>query len=235
MPVSTNVQNPGDPKSKSTIFEKPLSKTMADKKKELKKRNQRGALIRLFIAVICLGAYSYLFFYTQLTDYLDYENKISQTEKQIQEYEVTLEDGRAIRDTHKAAYDEQFKEEQAVLNTVFPKTTDKIGVIRLLENFATHLNTAFPPFEFTSINFQTPENKEGYTILPFSTSIHASQTNFDRFLGLINLSGNLSTDASEHIRLLDISTISVNYRGVDSSGKDKGVDFNVKLNAYSQS
>ena len=70
-------------------------------------------------------------------------------------------------------------------------------------------------------------------VLPISTSIHSSRTNFDRFIQLINLSGDLESDIL--IRLMEISNISIRYQGVDTkTGEDKGVDFTVKLSAYSR-
>jgi hypothetical protein len=103
-----------------------------------------------------------------------------------------------------------------------------------MENFATNLNTTYPPFEFNNISFQEPIKKDGYVALPFQTTIRTSRTNFDRFLELVKLSGNADPASQDHIRLMDISNISLRYLGVDSTGKDLGVDFNIQMNAYSR-
>ena len=223
-------------KPESSIFTAPLKgRVKADARLERKKKNQRKSVVYLAIAAICLGAYSYMYMYDQLQSYLGFNQEIKAIEEQIDNYEVVLSDARNTRDFHKAAYEVEFKEEQDIIRTVFPETMDKLGVIRLMENFATHLNTAYPPFEFSSISFQEPIKEKGYTILPFQTTIHSSQANFERFLGLINLSGNLDPESPDHIRLMAISNISVRDRGVDKAGKPLGVDFTVKLNAYSRS
>jgi len=103
-----------------------------------------------------------------------------------------------------------------------------------MENFATQLNAEHPPFEFTSISFDQSKKENNYTVLPFQTSIHSSQSNFETFLGLIKLTGDYDPKNQDHIRLMSISNITLKYRGVDKNGVDQGVDFNVKLLAYSR-
>jgi len=224
-----------DPKkSPSSIFSAPLGKRQTDKATELKKKNQLKAYIQLGISVVALGLYGFFFLYDQVPAYLDFSKDYAAIQKDIDEKEVTIANLEEERDAHKAAYDTAFMEEQAIISTVLPEDTDKLGVIRLMENFATHLNTVYPPFEFTSITFSEPVEEDGYTVLPFRTSIHASTTNFDRFLGLVNLSGDIDPENPDHIRLMEISNVSLNYRGLDKEGKDQGVDFNVELKAYSR-
>ncbi len=225
----------GAPKKPSAgIFSAPLKTGRMDKVAELKKKNQLKAYIRLGIAVAALGLYSFFFLYEQVPAYLDFPEKYQEMQEQIEEKEVTISHLEEEQDAHEAAYEQTFHEEQRIIDQVFPEEIDKLGVIRLMENFATHLNTVYPPFEFTSISFREPVEEDGYTVLPFSTSIHASTTNFERFLGLVNLSGNIDPESPDHIRLMEISNISLRYRGVDAEGKDQGVDFNVELKAYSR-
>ncbi len=84
--------------------------------------------------------------------------------------------------------------------------------------------------------------KDGYQIIPVSTSIYSSLAGFDKFLSLVDRSGYIYAGEDEDkklidkkIRLMSISNISVKYRGVDeTTGKDQGVDFSVKLNIYSR-
>ncbi len=238
--IPTNIQSgksakPADDAAKSTnIFNAPLDKGKKPDNPEVKKKNVKQSTIYLGVAGVLLAVYSFLFFYPQMLAYVGFEGKISNIEKQTANYKITLADLEKKKSNHKAAYDKEYQAEQIVLNNVFPKTPEKLAVIRLLENFATHLNTSYPPFEFTSISFQKSKKENGYTVLPFRTSIHTSETNFHRFLGLVNLSGSLDPAISEHIRLMEITNISLRYRGVDKTGKDLGVDFNVQLNAYSR-
>jgi hypothetical protein len=102
-----------------------------------------------------------------------------------------------------------------------------------MEDYAAFLGTTYGDFEFNSISFQEPKQENGYMILPFQTSIKATRQNFERFLGLVNLSGDL--EGRDPIRLMDISQISLRFLGVENkTGKDLGVDFNVTMNAYSR-
>ncbi|MBI5421941.1 hypothetical protein HZA44_02305 [Candidatus Peregrinibacteria bacterium] len=219
--------------SKTNIFSLPL-KAKQEATAALKKRNTRIAGLKLGVAAVLLAVYSVMFLYPQMREYLDFGNKLQTAQTAIEQYKANLDDLQKKRDLHKSAYDEQFKEEQRVINSVFPEETGKLGVIRLMENFATNLNTSFPPFEFNSITFQSETKGSGYTILPFQTSIRTSRANFDRFLELVKRSGNVDPKSPDHIRLMDISNISLRYLGLDAEGKDLGVDFNVQMNAYSR-
>lgn len=222
----------GAPKPKKNIFSAPLQRKKQAKLDE-KKKNQRGAIIRLVLAVVFLGTYSFFFMYPQLQAYLSFASELEALEEQTSQQETQIENLAEERDFHKAAYDEDFKEQQTVIDQVFPTDIEKIEVIRLMEDYSAYLSNTYGEFEFSSISFSAPVKESGYTILPFQTSITASRANFDRFLGLINLSGEL--EGPDHIRLMAISQISINYLGTDkSTGKDLGVNFSVSLNAFSQ-
>ncbi len=175
-----------------------------------------------------------MFLYPQVTSYLSFGSVLNGFQGQVSDLEITIDDLKKERDGHKAAYDKENKIEQNVIDTVFPNTPEKLEVVRLMEDYATYLSTSFGDFEFTSINFQEPIEEEGYKVLPFQTSIHASQKNFDRFLAFVDFSGDIAPESQDHIRLMEISNISLRYRGVDKTGKDQGVDFDVQLNAYSK-
>ena len=79
--------------------------------------------------------------------------------------EHTRDKGPGTGQNTRLPYPKHVETVMEIINTVFPETTDKLGVIRLMENFATHLNTAYPPFEFTSITFQESKKEKGYTVL----------------------------------------------------------------------
>ncbi len=228
---NTNQAAP-EAKPKSNIFSAPLSKVKLDKRSELKKKNLMHAYIRLGVAVVFLGLYSFMFLYRQVPEYLNFNQNYESVQSDIEDKEVAIANLTEERDTHKSAYDVAFKEEQDVINTVFPEEVDKLGVIRLMENFATHLNAVYPPFELTSLSFRTPVKEKGFTVLPFQTSINTSTANFDRFLGLINLSGSIDPENPDHIRLMEISNISLNYKDVPGGAQE--VSFNVQLKAYSR-
>ena len=232
----TPPQAPQADKTKN-IFAKPIAggKIVAEQQsKEIHSRNRKKGYAYLIVATVFLIAYSVSFLYPQLNLYLKAPDKIAEIESKIENFDdVILPNLEKEEGIHKAAYDTEFKEVEDALDKVFPEDTDKLGIVKILENFATSIDTKTPPFEFNSISFGEPLEEDGYTILPISTSIHSSRTNFDRFVQLVNLSGNLESDIP--IRLMEISNINIRYRGVDpKTGEDKGVDFSVKLNAYSR-
>jgi len=220
-------------KAKSNIF----AMTFEKKKQgiiDLRKKNKRRGQIYLGISILLLIPFSILFLYPQIVSYISFNQNKNSIEKQIKDYEVTIADLQKTRDLHKAAYDTEYKNEESIIDKVFPATPDKLGVIELMEDFATELNAKSPPFEFTAISFENPKKENGYTVLPFQTTIHSSEENFNTFLGLVKLSGDYDPNSKDHIRLMEISNITLTYRGVDINGVDQGVDFNVKLNAYSR-
>lgn len=219
------------------IFKKPISNIQEVKEKrseEKRKTNMKSSYVFLSIAVVLLVGYSITFLYPQLNFYLKASVQIEEVNEEIRNYDnVILPSLGSTNELHKSAYNIEFKEVEDALEAVFPENIDKLGIVTRLENFATSIHAKNPPFEFNSMSFGNSEEKNGYTVLPISTSIHSSRTNFDRFIQLVNLSGNLESDIL--IRLMEISNISIRYRGVDAkTGEDKGVDFTVKLNAYSR-
>jgi len=216
---------------KSNIFTTPL-KARQEAVAAVHKRNMRKGLIRLVVAVVALAAYS-TFLYPQVTQYLAFAQNLKGIQDKIAEKETIKASLEETRNLHKADYDKQFKEEQQIMGTVFPEAPDKLGEIRLMENFAINLNAKYPPFEFNAITFQESQKGNGYTILPFQTTIRTTRENFDKFLDLVNASGN-TDPKKDHIRLLDISGITLRYLGTDATGKDLGVDFSVQMKAYSR-
>ncbi len=225
------------PNPVKNIFKNPIAsnKEMLEKHSEKKrKRNLRTAYAYLAVVAVLLIGYSVSFLYPQLDFYLKASAQIEGVNEEIRNYDNVILPGlKTTNELHKAAYNNEFQEVEDALGTVFPEDIDKLGIVTRLENFATSIHAKTPPFEFNSMTFGEPIEKDGYTALPISTSIHSSRTNFDRFIQLVNLSGNLESDIL--IRLMEISNISIRYRGVDiKTGEDKGVDFTVKLNAYSR-
>ncbi len=235
-----------DTKKQGNIFGNTLNAGQVVKSKKveyLESKNKKKAYLRLGISFAALTVYSVLFFYGNTSAYLKAPAEIAILHGQISEYEeVILPSLEKTKELHKSAYDQEFIEIIQALEAVFPQEVDKLGIVRLFESFATEVAANYPPFEFTSINLATPVQKDGYQIIPVSTSIHSSLAGFDKFLSLVDHSGYIYTGEDEDkelidkkIRLMSISNISVKYRGVDeSTGKDQGVDFSVKLNIYSR-
>ncbi|MFH0820983.1 MAG: hypothetical protein V1908_04365 [Candidatus Peregrinibacteria bacterium] len=226
------------PISKTSIFQAPLKAgaPQVDERKIRARANRiRNAYGLLGFTTVVLAVYSFYFLYPQTKAFIEAPARLAGLQEEIKQYdEVNLPSLAETRNLKKAAYDEQLSEVERNINTIFPTDVDKLGLVKRLENFATAINSKNPPFEFNAITFGSPVQGETYTLLPISTSIYSSRANFDRFLELINLSGQLTSDIP--IRLMEVSNINIRYRGVDpKTGKDKGVDFTVKLNAYSRS
>ena len=217
------------------IFKTPLSKKASEKPEQ---KNDKSILyssyIYLGVAIVSLAVYSILFLYPQAHAYLTFADELSDVNQEISRYEDALIPSLEGKlNVHEAAYEKELEKIDSGVDDVFPVGIDKLNLVRQLENFATATNAKYPPFEFNSMSLGQPVEKDGYTILPISTSIHTSTANFQRFIAFIDLSGRLDQDY--RIRLMEISNISVNYRGTDPrTGEDLGVDFSVKLNAYSR-
>jgi len=240
-------QSAETPKQKGNIFGQTLNAGQVVKTKKaqyIEAKNKKKAYLTLGASLTVLVLYSVFFFYGNTAAYLKAPAQITGLQAEIEEYkDVIIPSLEKTKELHKAAYDQEFKEVIESLATVFPKEIDKLGIVRLFESFATEVAAAYPPFEFTSINLSAPQQKDGYLVIPVSTSIHSSLAGFDRFLSLVDASGYIYSGEGEErtlidkkIRLMNISNISVKYRGVDeATGKDQGVDFSVKLNLYSRS
>lgn len=246
--------NPSDPstpgassegiKKATNIFGQPLTNMMpSDKERHQQEKNKKKGILISTASALALGAYSIFFFYGAAMDYIKAPAEIRRLNAEVTRYEeVVLPNLEKAKNLHKSAYDKEFEETITSLETVFPVGEDKLGMVRLLESFAVEVAATFPPFEFTAINIGQPQKKEGYQITPISTSIHSSLAGFERFLALVERSGQIYDLSSEEkkvldkiVRLMSVSNISVKYRGVDAkTGKDGGVDFSVKLNMYSR-
>jgi hypothetical protein len=221
---------------KKNIFSSPLSKMAQQKKEEAlaaQKKNRIKAGVLFAVSFLVLGVYSVNFFYPQLNEYLHYEEKISEKLKEVKDHESALSDLKGVRDEKEAEYNNKYMEQQNILAKVLPEDSDKLGVIRLMEEYAAYLNATYGDFEFTQLSFSQEEERDGLTMLPFATTIHATTQNFGRFLDLVNKSGDTNPE-SEQIRLMEISNISLRYLGPDNEGKDQGVDFQVRMVAFSQ-
>lgn len=231
---------------KGNIFGQALNagKMVRTKKAEyIEEKNKKKAYIGLGVSFAALMVYSIFFLYENTAAYIKAPSEIADFQVQIEEYEeVILPSMKKTKELHKAAYDQEFEEVIESLKAVFPKDIDKLGIVSLFESFATEVAAAYPPFEFTSITLATPQQENGYTVIPVSTSIHSSLAGFDRLLSLVDASGYIYSGEGEDktiiekkIRLMSISNISVKYQGVDEeTGEDQGVDFSVKLNIYSR-
>lgn len=210
-------------------------KAILEKRLErLRQKNRTKAYTYLLVAFAILGVYSFAFLYPQTIVFINANANLSQLQEEVRNFDSTvIPNLTAQRDTLKAAYDTEVKAAENIVDLIFPGDVDRIGIARRLEDFAFSVSAIDPPFDLNSLSFGEPEVKDGYTVLPVSLSTQSSRANFERFLQLINMSGRI--DAAVPIRLMEISNMTIRYRGIDrQTGRDQGVDFSVKLNAYSR-
>ncbi len=236
------------PNHSNAIFNQSLGVTpekKADATQLVYEKNKKKAILMIGMAGLLLVLYSVFYFYDNAKTYLTASTQMSELNAEIKQYNDTvIPDLLKSKTYHKAAYDDEFEGLNSALEVVFPKEIDKLGIVQLLESFSAEVEAVSPPFEFTSINVNaSQENEEGYQIIPVTTSIHSSLIGFERFLELVEKSGAIYEDSEAEnkvmlekmVRLMSISNITVKYRGVDEkTGRDGGVDFNVKLDFYSR-
>ncbi len=131
----------------------------------------------------------------------------------------------------KPQIDQQNEELEQELSAVFPDDDKYTEIVRQMDAFEEELATKSNPFEVANVDFQNPIKQEEYSILPFRMSIRSSAANFTKFLHLIENSGALN----DKIRLMDISSIRVNFEKSDTLDlKAKIINFTVQINAYFQ-
>lgn len=243
----TMPMDPLTPADSHAIFNQPLAENIGKKQEKanyLKDKNTKKAQVILMASFLALILYSIFFFYSQASAYLQASSDIKAMTGKIDNLQDTvIPNLEATKKVHQSAYDEASKDTANALSVVFPEGQDKLGVVQLLESFATEVGLISPPFEFTSINIGKTVTQEGYDVMPLTTTIHSSQEAFDQFLALVEKSGVIYDETSPDqkviadklVRLMSISSISIKYRGIDpETGRDDGVDFNVKLNVYSK-
>lgn len=242
----TTPESGSQPAAKTgNIFGQTLNVGQAVKSKKieyLEQKNKKRAYVTLGFSFLILALYSVFFLYDNTAAYLQAPAQISKLEDQIKQYnDVIIPTLQKTKEMHKAAYDKQFQETIAALKQVFPAEEDKLGLVSLFESFSTEVDASYPPFELTTINLGPAVAGSGYSKIPVSMSIHSSLAGFNQFLSLVDRSGYIYEGdgkdkklVDKPIRLMSISSITIKYRGIDpKTGKDQGVDFNVKLDVYS--
>lgn len=119
------------------------------------------------------------------------------------------------------------------LNKFFQKKEQHTVLTRSLEKLESDFNRTLNPFIIGNLQYLAPVviEEANYSILPIRLTIHSSFENFFAFLNYIENSGTLS----EKTRLLDISSITINFvssQGAPEnlSGRDE-INFNVSMSA----
>ncbi|MBD3330976.1 hypothetical protein GF354_05630 [Candidatus Peregrinibacteria bacterium] len=196
--------------------------------KVLKKRQK--TYIRAYAALctlllITMGFYSY----TKWVQYSLVREGIKTNNEYISLLKTKVANESSEYDTQKPIFDETDKEVSERLDSIFPENDAYTELTKQLDTFEEELNRANDPFEVASLDYQTVEEYDKYSILPLQMTIRASAENFTKFLHRIENSGSLS----EPIRLMDISSIRLSFSEGDEENQ-KLINFSVLLNAYFQ-
>ena len=119
---------------------------------------------------------------------------------------------------------------ESSIEDVFPSTDDYTNLTRQIDLIESDLFSVNNPFEISSISYQDQIDGNNYRILPLKLSISSSSSNFIKFLHHIENSGNLD----EGVRMMDISSIKLNFEDSSRASDSSIINFNVQINAYFQ-
>lgn len=220
------------PKDNIGIFSKPLQpESMRPAKKEIER--EWWPWISIATSLVILMIYSSNFLIPEITKIINYSDTLSANQMTIEAEAEKLKALKTLANQYKEDYEKNSTKQQLALGSVLPKDPNKKELINLFETFADRLSKTRSTFEIDKIEFNELVKTKDYYQLPIKISAYASQKNFDRFIALINFSGK-TEEENQYVQLMEVNGISVDYRGQDELGKDKGVDFAVELIAYSR-
>ncbi|MBD3360693.1 hypothetical protein GF366_02725 [Candidatus Peregrinibacteria bacterium] len=141
-----------------------------------------------------------------------------------------VSDEKSFYDANKEDFEKLDKEVEEKLAYIFPSDDDYTDLTRQLDSFEVELSKRNSPFEISSIDYQTITENEYYKILPLRMNIRSSSENFTKFLHMIETSGSLD----ERTRLMDISSIRLNFESTEETARPEIINFTVQINAYFQ-
>lgn len=131
----------------------------------------------------------------------------------------------------KVEFDALYKQMDTKLATIFPPNDAYTALTRQLDTFEQDLAKLHNPFEISNINYQEVIQTENYSVLPLRMNIRSSESNFTKFLHLIENSGTLN----ENVRLMDLSSIRLSFEDAEKDSPEPDIiSFSVQINAYFQ-
>lgn len=135
-------------------------------------------------------------------------------------------------DNNKKDFDQLDKIMDQNLATVFPSNDNYTELTRALDSYEEDLAQNNSPFEVSNIEYQNPttSEEEAFSVLPFRMTIRSSSDNFTKFLHLVENSGAFDGDA----RLMDMSSIKLNFENSEGDQSEELINFTVQINAYFQ-
>lgn len=148
----------------------------------------------------------------------------------INEYKQKASLEKADYEKNKTTFDQLQDEISTKLKDIFPVNDNYTALTRNLDDFEKELANSSNIFEISSIDYQSPVEGKEYNILPFRMNIRSSEKNFREFLHLIEGSGALT----DNIRLMEISSIRLNFENSEDETSPDVISFTVQINAYYQ-
>lgn len=198
---------------------------------KLEERRQQ-MYIRTY-AILCLLFISLMGFYTY-SKWVDYQlanQGIAQNKNLIASLTNNVTTEKAVADIKNEESVQLNKDIAQKLKVIFPTVDDYTNLTKQMDAYEVQLSTKSNPFEVSNIDYQDPIKSDTYSILPMRMSIRSSKDNFTKFLHMVENSGSLS----ENKRLMDISSIRLNFENNDqNSGASEIISFSVQINAYFQ-
>lgn len=201
----------------------------------IQKRRQK-IYIRIYaalcvIVLLSMGFYSY----QKFQQYSISKEAVAKNHELVNVLRDQSTEEKSLFDSEKKDSDKLNKEINEKIKYIFPTSDQYIVLTHQLDAFEDELATLNSPFEVSSIDYQTTDTNENYSILPFRMNIRSSPENFTKFLHMVENSGSLN----DQIRLMDVSSITLNFEesGRESEmelQKSEIINFTVQINAYFQ-
>ncbi len=181
------------------------------------------AVASLVVIIIVVG-YGY-FSWKTLSEY---KEGINTNKALIADVEAQLREQEDQYLSDKESFEDLYQMVDRKVAAVFPLEDQYTELTRQMDAFEEELTSKTNPFEISNINYQNPYENDNYAVLPLRMSIRSSADNFKKFLHLVENSGSLS----DEIRLMDISSIKLNFS--ENENEKEMINFSVNINAYFQ-
>lgn len=194
-------------------------------------KNRQNMYIKTY-AVLCfiLTVIFLWYFIGNWNAYANKKTELSTNQDIIVQYKEKAALEKAEYEKNKITFDQLKTEISDKLNDIFPVGDNYTSLTRNLDDLEKDLAKSSDIFEISSIEYQTAALAKEYNILPVRMNIRSSEANFREFLRLIENSGALT----EQVRLMEISSIKMNFENADDESSPDVISFTVQINAYYQ-
>lgn len=194
--------------------------------KQRQKMNIKIYSILCALLLVWVGWY----FFQKWTAYSSARQAVAQNSATVETLQTKISEAKGRYDGEKAELSDLQKDVETKLTYVFPTQDDYTVLTRQMDSYEEELFKKNSLFEISSIDFGAPTSDEHSSILPVRMNIRSSADNFTKFLHLIENSGSLN----EQMRLMDISSIRLNFENSQGDSATELIDFTVQINAYFQ-